>query len=437
MTRVSTQTKRASYVEEDRPLALRVGARLRKARTNAGMTQAQLSAGRYTKAYVSALENGLSKPSMAALNFFADRLQLPIERFLSDEQPAWTRLEADLRLASGDLQSALDAYDGLLETDVPARIRAELLLGRAEGLARLDHGREAVRTASDAATQFRAQRRPAEAALATYWQASGLYQMEQGDQAAALLHQILDAIAGGLSVEPDLHVRTLIALSAVTSRDDEPERALAYLEQARAMLEQLDERKRALFLFALATSYNSLGDYEAAIATGTQSLARFRAAEADGEAARLENELALVYLAMGSLELARTHAALAREYFEQWGDRRGLAHVTESEAQIALAAGAFADAASLATKALGLAEESGDRKAAISAGLSLGHAQRDAGDLEAASLTLEHAAGQAQDMGRRGQLQAVLGAWSDVMAELGDMKRAYELSRQALDAGRR
>src|SRR5674476_724261 len=165
MTRVSTQTKRASYVEEDRPLALRVGARLRKARTNAGMTQAQLSAGRYTKAYVSALENGLSKPSMAALNFFADRLQLPIERFLSDEQPAWTRLEADLRLASGDLQGALDAYDGLLET-------------------------------------------------------------------------------------------------AVTSRDDEPERALAYLEQAGAMLEQLDERKRALFLFALATSYNSLGDYE-------------------------------------------------------------------------------------------------------------------------------------------------------------------------------
>lgn len=437
MTGVSTPTKRPSHVEEDRPLAVRIGARLRKARTGAGLTQAQLAAGRYTKAYVSALENGLSKPSMAALNFFADRLHLPIERFLSDEQPAWTRLEADLRLASGDWQGALDAYDGLLETDGPARSRAELLLGKAEALARLERGREAVRLASDAAAQFRAQRRPAEAALATYWQASGLYQMEQGDQAATLLGQILDAIAGGLAVEPDLHVRTLIALSAVTSRDDEPERALAYLERARAMLEQLDERQRALFLFALATSYNSLGDYEAAIATGTQSLARFRAAEADREVARLENELALVYLAIGSLDAARSHAAVAHEYFERSGDRRWLAHVIDSEAQIALAAGAPADAAALATTALGLADGSGDRKAAISAGLSLGRAQRAAGDLEAASRTLERTASQARELGRRGQLQAVLGAWSDVMAELGDMTRAYELSRQALDAGRR
>ncbi len=437
MTRLTTQTKRVSHVEEDRPLALRVGGRLRKARTNAGLTQAQLAAGRYTKAYVSALETGQSKPSMAALNFFADRLHLPMERFLSDERPAWTRLDADLRLASGDWQGALDAFDGLLEADVPAHSQAELLLGRAEALARLERGREAVRAASDAAVQFRAQRRLAEAALATYWQAFGLYELEQGDQAAALLHQILDAIAGGLAVEPDLHVRTLIALSAVTSRDDEPERALAYLEQARAMLEELDERKRALFLFALAASYHGLGDYEAAIATGTQSLARFRAAEADREAARLENELALVYLAIGSLGLARTHVAIARDYFERLDDHRELAHVKESEAQIALAAGAVEDATTLATEALRLADESGDRRAAISAGLSLGRATRAAGDLEAASRTLEHAAGLAQELGRRGQLQAVLGAWSDVMAERGDMTRAYELSRQALDAGRR
>ena len=34
----------------------------------------KLAGDRYTKAYVSALETGHSKPSMAALNFFADRL---------------------------------------------------------------------------------------------------------------------------------------------------------------------------------------------------------------------------------------------------------------------------------------------------------------------------------------------------------------------------
>ena len=41
------------------------------------MTQQQLAEGRYTKAYISALEQGHAKPSMAALDFIAGRLGLP------------------------------------------------------------------------------------------------------------------------------------------------------------------------------------------------------------------------------------------------------------------------------------------------------------------------------------------------------------------------
>lgn len=437
MTEPVTVKTQRSHVAADRPLALRVGARLRKARLAAGMTQAQLAAGRYTKAYVSALENGLSKPSMAALGFFADRLQIPMAFFITDGQPAWTRLQADLRLASSDWQGAADAFAGLIEADPSDRVRAELLLGLAEASARLDHGQDAVRAASQAEGLLRAQGRLAEAAWATYWQAAGLYELEQGQQSAALLERILDAVAGGLKVDPDLPVRTLISLAVVASRDLEPERALGYLEQARGRLGELDERKRAVFLFSLAISYHEAGDYEAAIATGTQSLARFRATEADREAASLENELSLVYLAMGSLDLARTHAQHARAYFESQDDRRWLAHITESDAQIALASGATDDAIRLATEALRLAEESGDQKAAVSATLSLGRAQRATGDLTLAAVTLSRAADLARDLGRRAQLQAVLGAWSEVMAEQGDLATAYALSREALDAGRR
>ncbi len=436
MSRAASPSRRKSHAAEDRPLAQRVGARLRKARLEAGMTQAQLAAGRYTKAYVSALENGLSKPSMAALNFFAERLQLPMERFLSDGEPAWTRLEADLRLASGDWAGAIDAYTALLDAAPADRTRAELFLGLAEAFARLDRGTDAVRAAAEAATIFRAHHRATEAALATYWQAYGLYEMEQGDQAGSLLSQLLDGIAAGVAVEPDFHVRVLIALSMVTSRDDEPERALAYLERARAMVGELDDRKRAVFLFSLAISYNSLGDYEAAITTGTQSLARFRAADADSDAASLENELALVQLALGNLKAAKRHAAVARAYFEGIDDRRWISHVTDTESQIALADGRTAEAATLATRSLDLAEESGDRRAAITAGLTLARAQRAGGDPIAAAATLERTADLARDLGRRGQLQAVLGEWSDLLAEQGDLARAYELSREALDAGR-
>jgi tetratricopeptide (TPR) repeat protein len=434
---VATRTKRTSHAEADRPLALRIGARLRRARTQASLTQAELAAGRYTKAYVSALEHGLVKPSMAALNFFADRLQIPIERLLTDGEARWTRLEADIRLAAGDLQQAVDAFTELLDADPPEHVRAELLLGLAEGLARSGKAEEAVRTASEARQLFLAQGRRSDAAWASYWEASGLYEMEQSDQSAAVLKNLLDEIGAGLSVEPDLPVRALIALSSVAGRDDEPERAMGYLEQARSRLDELDDRKHALFLHSLALSYRELGDFEAAISTGTQSLAKFKAAEAGFDAASIENELALVYLGVGSLEFARTHAAKAREYFTQRRDTWWLAHVTETEGQIALAAGKPKEAIELATESLRLAEESGNRKAAVSGGLSLAKAQRASGDLDAAAATLERAAELAEGHGRRGQLQTLLGEWSDVMAARGDLAKAYEISRRAIDVGRR
>lgn len=50
---------------------------------------------------------------------------------------------------------------------------------------------------------------------------------------------------------------------------------------------------------------------------------------------------------------------------------------------------------------------------------------------------LERAAVLAQEQGRRGELQLVLGELSDVLADLGDLAGASAVSRRALDAGRR
>jgi tetratricopeptide (TPR) repeat protein len=400
------------------------------------MTQAQLAEGRYTKAYVSALENGLVKPSMAALNFLGNRLGVPIARLLATEEPAWTRLEADLRLASGDWQAAADAFAALLELDPGPLARPELQVGLAEALCRLDRGEEAVRAASAAASEFRAQGRHADAALATYWESFGLYELEQSDEAKHLLQRTLDEIAAGLTVEPDLPVRVLIALAMNEARDDEPERALAHLERARGLVDELDSRRRATFLFSLALSYRELGDLEGAITTGTQSLAHFRAASADFEVASLENELALVQLALGNIERARAHAASARSGFERLENERWLAHVAETEAQIELAAGNLDLATERGNEALQRAETVGNHKAAVSALLTLARTKRAAGDLRGGADALERAAATARELGRRGQLQAVLAEWADVMAELGDLAAAYRLSREALAAGR-
>src|SRR5918998_5043238 len=163
-------------VVDNSHVARRVGERIRQVRTRAGLTQAGLAKGRYTAAYISALERGLAKPSMAALTFLSERLGVSVPDLVAEERPAAGRLEADLLLASGEYQAALDKYDALLEAGgEDRRLRGELLRGRAEALCRLDRGAEAIRPAAEAAELFDAIGASADAAWARYWLAGAHY----------------------------------------------------------------------------------------------------------------------------------------------------------------------------------------------------------------------------------------------------------------------
>lgn len=427
---------RHSFAEADRPLAARIGRRLRHERLRAGLTQAQLAEGRYTKSYVSALENGLVKPSMAALSFIAGRLDIPITRLVSDDDRTWARLEADIRLASGDWQAAADRYQELVDTAVDRSSRPDLLTGLAEALYRLDRGRDGIAPASEAASLFRTAGRNADAARAVYWQAACLYQQEASDEARALFGDLHRQVREGLAVLPDFEVRLLIALAMVESRDDRPEQALGYLESARTSVAKLDDRRRATFLFSLAISYRELGDMEGALTTGNQSLVLFRSSQAAFEVASIENELALVHLELGNLSRAKACADDAAERFETLDDRRWLAHVVDTQAQVLLASGDRDRAREAAGRSVALARETDNHKALVSALLTLARSKRALGDLEGAWQTLDEAAATARRTERRQQLRDVLTEWSEVAAERGDVRRAFELSHEALLLGR-
>ncbi len=422
--------ERRSLAAEDRDLAEQIGVRLRAARTRAGLTQREVAEGRYTKAYVSALENGLIKPSMAALRFLADRLGTTASDLLSDTDGRWTRMEADLRLASGDWASAEDAYRSMLEKEPPPTERGRLLLGLAEALCRLGRAEEAVRIAAEADERLTAALLIESARQARYWLASAHHQSDNPAEARMLLERLLGT-DDGVPLEPDFRVRALVALASVLSQSGEPRRALLFLEEARGIGADLDDRRRASLLFSLAVGYRATGDMEAAIRTGLQGLALYRASEATAESASVENELALIYLDLGNVREAGKHAAAARTAFEAAGDAFWLAHVTETEAQIALAKGSLDEATERATSAAGLARKSGNQKAEISSMLTEARVARARGDAVRATDVL----GDAVELARNGpkpRLREILTEWSELLAETGDLKRAYELSREAL-----
>ena len=120
-----------------------IGRRLRKLRLEAGLTQKQLAAPRYTAAYISSIEAGKREPSRKALLYFADRLQVHPDEILTGDSPRRrTELmielgEARRELASGTPSSVASADHRFRRLSEVARrkalvdVRARAIVGRA------------------------------------------------------------------------------------------------------------------------------------------------------------------------------------------------------------------------------------------------------------------------------------------------------------------
>lgn len=424
--------QRRVVVVDNRPLARRIGGAIRHARLRAGLTQAEVAKGRYTPAYISALERGLAKPSMAALTFIAERLGTPVRDFLAGEDLGPNRLEADLLLATGDTQAALDRYQTLLDGAVDRRTRAELLRGMAEALCRLERGKDAVAPASEAVELFRTMGRRADAAFAAYWLGYANYQQENLRESRAILEDLLKQIREGLDVLPDFRFRLLTALANVEAWDGEHQRALAYLEEARALVTDLDLRRRASFLAGLAISYRESGDYEAALTTGSQSLALFRAAESRRDVASLSNNLALTFLALGNLERAAELVASAADGAATLDDQRLMAHIADTGAQVLLAQGDLAGAQERAEEAERIARAS-DNHHALAGVLTT--AARIATQTDRPQDAVQHLTDAVEVLRRHGPMSALmqaLGELAQLHAAAGDLKGANALYAEAL-----
>ena len=430
------RTQRRVTVVDNRPLARRIGTAIRQARLRAGLTQAEVATGRYTAAYISALERGLAKPSMAAISFISERLGVPVRDFLAGEDLGASRLEADLLLAAGDPQAALDQYQTLLDGAADRRTRGEVLRGMAEALCRLERGGEAVAIASESVELMGRMGRKADAAYAGYWLGYAHYQQENLREARAILEDLLQQIRNGLDVLPDFRFRLLTALANVEAWDGEQQRALTYLEEARALIDDLDLRRRAAFLAGLANTYREAGDFEGALTAGSQSLTLYRAAESEREVAALSNNLALTFMHLGNLQRAEEFGQAAVAAASGLDDRRLLAHIADTRSQIALAKGDYAQAHELADEAIAVARASGNHHALSSSLMTASRIAAKSGRRKPAQAALESAIAELRAYGPASRLMDALGELAQLHAAAGDLKAANALYAEALSIRR-
>ena len=429
---MTSPTTRRRIVVDDSALAQSIGSRIRERRKRAGLSQQRLAEGRYTKAYISALETGAAKPSMAALSFIAGRLGTTAAELLADPDPTWSRLDTDLKLASGDVSAAIDGYTVLLEATRDPASRADLLRALAEASCRIDRPIDAIRAAAEAVELFSALDRPADRALAAYWLAMGQHLQDNPDEARSLFAGLLAEVRAGLVVGPDFELKLLVGLAITEAYRGAHGAAVGYLEEARALSTDLDDRRRGIVLVNLANGYRGAGDNEAAIRYGGQALTLLRAAEAELETAMLENNLALAYLAIGSHTRAAELVAEAQSIGQRHDDDRLLAHLADTEAQVALASGDADRAVVLAETAIRRAERAGGAKAAVDGWTTLARARLELGQTDAAFEAFAHAADLARAHAPAPRLREVLRAWADGLAATGRHAEAYALAREAL-----
>ncbi len=295
------------------PAVQRLGERLREARTEAGLSQAQLGDPHFTRAHISAIELGKIRPAMTSLEFLAVKLGKSVSYFLEDEGESLRRSErkvsrvrASQLIAEGKPTDAIELLLPLLDGAVLPRDRAETLrlLGRAYWEAGV--GTKAVTALEEALGILRA---AADGELIARTRAQlgmALHLLMGYEEAAEQLNEALKAVARGEVRDPLFKVHVLHNLGLTFYQRNDFTTALQYFERAQTEGADIGDTKWLASLYAaMGMSRHQLGDHESAVVFLRKSEALFESIRNRSRSAEIRFFTGLALRALGNKSAGR------------------------------------------------------------------------------------------------------------------------------------
>jgi tetratricopeptide (TPR) repeat protein len=421
-----------------------VGARVREARLAAGLTQGELAGDRFSKEYVSQVELGKTRPSPAALEWFAERLG--VDRLsLAGENTAAVRAACEAALTRAEAEIEAHRYaDALAELDsvrgAPVaddrRLSLRLNLARGWALQSLGRMEEALVELGDARRDAEEAGSSDAVALALYRTGVVRYKMGSLATAASLLDE---------------------ALRACDATRDPSDALRARIFNARAKIRRRQK------------------DFTAAAEDVQQALELAHALNDDRVLAETYLDASLVAERRNEYTLAREHAERSKALFERVSDHEYVGKLLNNLGQLRAITGKPDEAVPLLRESFRIAVEQDNRIDAAFAASSLASARMHTGDLDGAiesgNRAIELLSGREEYREEEGNAQIVIGraalslgridqaeasfkaaadsfaavetvshlagAWvalGDVAAARGEASRAAELYRQAAEA---
>lgn len=347
-----------------------LGERVRFARRELGMSQAQLAGEELTKGFISQVEAGLVRPSLRSLQVIALRLGRSLDYFIGDESLAGAKRRVFHRLAA---QAAIERRDwGAVRHEATAALAQPSTLGPERAtllryLATADTAEgkreQAFERLAEAMTLVDANSDATE--LAHLLHARGVLYVEHGQLAAGVesLEAARDVMEQREITDPRLRARTLVHLGTVYRRLHRTVKALATYELALAVASRSSElRLAAQSYMGVAVALYDAGELDSAIANYQRALGLFERVSDVGVELSVMQSLATVQFENGDMTAARATVDRCSERAALAGDVRVGAIVDVLRARITLEEGDAENALRLAEAAEHRLADVGDER---------------------------------------------------------------------------
>jgi HTH-type transcriptional regulator, quorum sensing regulator NprR len=357
--------------------AVRLGARLRRARLARNLTQSEVAQKQFSVSYISAVERGQIRPSLGALEKLAERLQVPLSELLREDdsmpilplpstdrgEGSPERLEIENRLRDALIFSRQNKPTEALET--LARVRHRNLtpneqvllhwyLGRAHSqLGRLDEARR--ETLEGIALVERSGDIEQRGWL--YLELGTIYSAMRKHQLALEQFQVgQDAVEKGQIKDPVFQLHVLFHIGDEYRHLGELGPATEALGQAATLAGDVTNPDQLGTSYALiSAALASQGDSRRARAYAIRGAAAFEEASTQRLVNQIHTRIGTVYAQTGQAEDALVHLQTAYQMAEQRRDMRGAAESQRGLAIIYHQQGKLDDAARAADEAIRLA----------------------------------------------------------------------------------
>ena len=411
-----------------------LGERVRSARRDAGLSQAQLAGDVLTKGFISQIESGLVRPSIRSLQHIASTLGRPLDYFIADEPLAATKRVIFHRLAA-EAAAERQEWAASEEESVAGLAVAADQVERATFLrllasAALNQGRreEAFDRVSEGLALLDVAKQPLDVARLLY--VRGLAYGEAGQLVASTeaFETVRDIVERYEILEPRLRARVCVALGTTYRRLGRTTKAIASYQSALAIASRANELKLAAQGFmGIAVSHYDAGDLDAAISSYERALGLFERISDTSFELHVRQSLASIHFQNGDVAEARDLADRTIVRAAEVGDEHWGAVAQVVRARVLLSDGETEEAKRIAREAERALDAVGDQIQRAHALRVVGAASEVLGETAEADHAFTQSIELLSSIDDRADLSLAASEYSKVLRGRGSIDEAFAM----------